>query len=452
MPDLMPASHRTDSATPLQRRNFYLNVANGALSYAGGRAADLGTVVPLLVLRLVGAEWAVGLAQAVQDTARVAMQLFASRLLDARPHKRPPYVFWSVVRVFALCTASGALLTGVGREPWIVLSVLLACLFLLMVGNGVAELAWSDITARSVPSRRRGSLMTGRRVIGLVLSLIVAAPLVDYLLSPRSPYAFPANYGMLFVINTVLSIGAWTVFSLTREPNPDAARHRLSLRQHFTRGVRILQRDDNYRSLLQLKFLLGLTAALPTFFVAFGKVALGLPDRSAAMFLSLRMVSEICGSLVLGRISDGHGNRRVIMISTWLGVLTFGLATASALLAYLPAAGTPPPALCATLLSAAFLALGLLQAARDMGEFNYMLDIAPGLKRTSYLSFANAFLLPLSLLPIGVGILVPFSGYLPLFGAATLVSGVAIVASRRLDEPRENKQRAAEAPRAGEAG
>jgi MFS family permease len=429
---------RSARAIPYARRSFILNVINGALSFAGWRAADLSTVVPLLVLKLVGYPWAVGLTQAVQDTARVGTQLFASRLLDARAEKRPAYVLWSVVRVAALCAATLALVRGVGQPAWAVLAVLLASLFVLMVGNGIAELAWSDITARSVPSRRRGTLLTARRVLGLLLSVTVAAPLVDWLLSPRSPYPFPANYGMLFLINTVLSGAAWFCFSLIPEPRPDAARRRLTLTQHLTRGVRLVRRDENYRGLLRLRLLLGLAGAVPPFLMAYGKVALGMPDEAAALFLTLRTLTEMVGSAAMGAVSDRVGNRLVLVVSTWAGLATFVLATLSAWMAHDPPGSDHTASF--SLLAATFLVLGFFNAARDMGDFNYMLEIAPGPKRPSYLSFANAFLFPLSLLPIGVGAVAPRIGYLPLFAAAAVISAAAVLAAWRLEEPRRSRR------------
>jgi MFS family permease len=437
----MAHKDRTDLDVPLSRYNFVLNVLNGALSFAGGRAADLGTVVPLLVLRLVGAEWAVGLSAAVQEVARVGTQFFASRLLDARERKRPSYIFWSVIRVFALSVATAALMTGVGRKPWIVLGVLLASLFLLMVGNGVAELTWSDITARSVPSHRRGTLSTLRRVLGLGLSLLFAAPLVNYFLSPRSPYGFPANYGALFLLNTVLSAAAWAAFSFTREPAPHAARRRLSFSQHIRRGIRFVRRDSAYRRLLRIRFIMGIAGAVAIFFIAFGKVTLGLPDRYAAMFLTFRMASEMVSAVIMGRISDRIGNRTVIRIATWLAVATFSCATASAWTAHVAGTEHGAPAISVSLLSLSFFLLGFMAPGREMGEFNYMLDIAPAPKRPSYIGFGNAFLLPLCLLPIGVGTLAPRTGYLPLFAAATVVSVIAIYFTRHLQEPRENAER-----------
>ena len=188
---------RTDIAVPLVRRNYALSVVNGALWMLGNRTADPGTVIPLLVLRLAGAEWAVGAAQAVQEFGRVMTQVVISRALDSVPRKMPVYILGSVARIAALVGATVVLLTGEHRSPISILVVLLSCLFVLMVGNGISELAWGDVAARSVPSSRRGGMFMWRRVLGLLLAALVAAPLVGHFLAPDTHLPFPTNYGML---------------------------------------------------------------------------------------------------------------------------------------------------------------------------------------------------------------------------------------------------------------
>ena len=433
----MAVRDRTDIAVPLVRRNFVLSVINGAFVVAGNRAIDPATVIPLLVLRLLGAEWAVGLAAAVQQFARVGTQIIAARVLDTVRHKQRVYAWTAVTRTICMCGATAVLLWGVGRDPRLVLTGLLLALFGLMVGSGVSGLAWMDLNARSVPSVRRGSLLAYRRAIGLVLSLVISAPLVRYLLGSSSPFEFPANYGMLFLTGTVLCAIAWTSFSLVREPPVHAARHRLTLRQHLVRGVRIYQRDRTYRRLLRMKILLGLTSAVPTFFIAFACRGLGMPEHWAAVFLTTQLISEGIGSLVFGRLSDRAGNRSVMVASAWVGCATFLAATVAAMSAWGTSVADGPPVLATAMIAVAFSGLGILMSARGAGEINYMLDIAPAAKRPSYIGFGNAILLPMSLIPLVVGWLIPRSGYLPVFAISLGISLVSVIAAMKLEEPRD---------------
>ncbi len=431
------SKHRTDIAVPLQRRNFILNVINGAFSAVAMRTSDAGTVLPLLVLKLAGAEWAVGLVQAVQDLGRVSTQLLMSRVMDAVPHKMPLYRSGSVGRVLAMGLCASALFLGVDRDPRLVLLAFLSGLFLWMLLNGVAELAWMDVTARSVPSSRRGSLMIGRKFLGMILALLIATPLVNHFLGPGSPLQFPANYGALYLTSILFFAIAWGTFSLTREPKAHAARRTLTLRHHFARGIRVFQRDPLYQRLQWLRLTMGITQAFPAFFIAFGKVALDLADQWAALFLSVKLVSEMLSSVVFGRISDRLGNRAVIVTTTVVNFATFALAATCAWLDYAAGPGTPASRAEIFLLGGVFCGFGLITSGRETGEFNYLLDIAPAAKRPSYIGFGNAFLLPLSLLPLAVGWLAPRTGYLPLFGFATVVSLAALVVALRMAEPRE---------------
>lgn len=428
---------RTDIAVPLHRRNFVLNVVNGALSMVSMRLADTSTVLPLLVLKLAGAEWAVGLLQAVQDFGRVAIQVFVARHLDSVPRKMPVYVWGSVARIVSLGVCTAALLYGVDRDPMLVLVAFLASLFVWMLLNGITELAWMDITARSVPSVRRGSMMTGRKSIGIILALLIATPVVNYYLGPQCPMQFPANYGALHVASLLFFAGAWGVFCLVREPAAHAAKRRLSVRHHFARGLRVFQRDPLYQRLQWFRLLMGAAQAFPAFFIAFGKIALALPDQAAATFLGLKLVSEMVASIVFGRVSDRLGNRAVIVGTSVVSVLTFGAAALCAWLHLLAGPGAPAPTSAVVLLGAVFVGFGVLQSGRETGEFNYLLDIAPASKRPSYIGFGNAFLLPLSLLPLAIGAAIPAVGYLPIFACATAFSAAALWVSLRMAEPRE---------------
>ena len=431
------AKDRTDIAVPLMRRNYYLNIVNGALSMVSMRIADAGTILPQLVLKLAGAEWAVGLAQAVQDLGRVATQVFAARWLDAVPRKMAIYIWGSVARIITLAVAAGALFWGVGKNPTITLAAFLGGLFVWMLLNGVTELAWMDITARSVPTTRRGSMTTGRKFFGMILALLISVPLVNYYLSDEGPMQFPANYGMLYVVGMVFFALAWIAFALMPEPPAHAARRTLSLRHHFARGMRVYRRDSMYRRLIRMRLLMGAVAAMPVFFIAFGKMSLGLADRWAALFLTLKLISEMISSVMFGRISDRFGNRKVIAVTAWASLFTFIVAALSAWLHVRSSGGDALSTASVVLLCAAFLGFGLWQSGREMGEYNYLLDIAPAAKRPSYIGFGNAFMLPLALLPILIGWVAPRVGYLPLFSFAAVVSGLAVVQSRRLPEPRE---------------
>ena len=74
---------------PLHRRNYILGIINGILVQVGSRLADPMTVLPLLLMRLSGVTWIVGLLQAIVIAAPAAPAIFASRFIDTAERKLP---------------------------------------------------------------------------------------------------------------------------------------------------------------------------------------------------------------------------------------------------------------------------------------------------------------------------------------------------------------------------
>ncbi len=426
-------------AVPLIRRNYLLAIANGAIVHMGMRMVDPVTVISLLVLRLSGLNWIIGLTTALVQAARVSVQVIAARYLDTMPRKRPQYIVATVVRVLALLAAGMLLIYGKFlRFAWLLVFLELA-LVALSAGMGVAGLVWSDVVAKSVPTTKRGSLVMYRFVCGLSLAQLVAVPVVRLVLGPESGLGFPANYGVLFIISAIVRAIAWVTFFFVDEPPSQAQRHRLTLLQHLFRGPRLLRRDRDYRRLLIVQLLSASAAAGGGFYIALARTEWGLPDRYAAYFMTAQIIAGIVSAIALGRISDLYGNRLVILLAR-------GAALVSTVAAAIAALAPPQGALQLAghviptkhlVLALAFAGHGFVMYGGFVGEFNYMLDIAPPSRRPSYLGFAGLFLLPVSFVPMVMGFLADWGSYGLVFGICVALALASLAASRKLEEPRE---------------
>lgn len=430
---------RSQMTVPLVPRNYWLAIANGSVVHIGVRMLDPMTVVSLLVLRLSGLNWVIGLTTALMQSAYVAVQMVASRYLDTIPRKRPIYVIATFIRVGALVMAGLALISGEGMHLILLLLLLELALFLLQAGMGMANLVWSDVVAKSVPSTKRGSMVMYRLVGGLVLSQLIAVPLVRYLLGPESGLDFPIGYGYLFLLSGVFRAVAWVMFFFIDEPPSKTQRHRLTFAQHFFRGPRLLQRDPTYRQLLHTRMLSAGAAAAGGFYIALAKTEWDMPDRYAAYFMTAQIITGIVSAVVLGWISDRIGNRLAILISRLVALLS---AIAAVVAAAAPPAGEIAVAghlipLKYLVLGAAFAGHGFVMYGGQVGEFNYMLDIAPPTRRSLYLGFAGLFLFPVSLAPMALGFLADWVSYAPIFAICSILAVAALVAGWHLEEPRE---------------
>ncbi|MCD6362021.1 MAG: MFS transporter [Armatimonadetes bacterium] len=438
MSDTGGRRHR-EMLVPLDIRTYRIAIINGILAMVGIRMADEGTIVPLLMHRLTGAAWVVGLTLALCITARTVTQLLAARHLDSLPYKKPFYVLSAIVRMLSLLAVCATLYWARDIGMRVAAIVVLVALLGRSVGGAFANLSFMDIVAKSVPTTRRGSLWQWRRMIGLTIVAVVVAPFVRYLTGPESPFPFPVNFGVLFATSVGVMAVAWLAFSAVNEPPSRPASRHLDLWRHLVSGVRLVRRDQSYRRLIRARLLLGCAAAIRPFFVVFGSEVWGLSDQTVATFLGVQVIAEIAGSFVSGRTSDVIGNRRGLLIASASMVVAaaIGVIAAWGSWNYQFALGPWQASMRVTVLSAAFVASGFFLACLLIGSMNYTMDIAPERKRPSYMAFLGAFTLPLAVMPLLYGWAADVLGYRVVFGAGLLLAVVSLVFSLALPEPRD---------------
>jgi len=433
------ASLQNEMLVPLNRRNYLLTVMNGILVAIGDRLMDPFTVLPLLLVRLTGLTWTVGLFAAINVMGVTIPQIFASRWIDTIAQKLPLYRISSVLRFMALIGMSAIVLSGRSINSLLLAALLLSFFALRILGQSVAVIAFMDIVGKSVPTTKRGSLWMWRQVIGLLLVLVVAVPLIKYLLSDNSPAQFPVNYGLLLLMGTIFMGIAWCAFSQIEEPKGKPARHRLTMAQHISRGLRFWPHDARYRRLVRVRFLLGAASAIQPFFIAFAAQVWSLPDAVAAIFITVQILGQMAGSFVTGYVSDRLGNRKVLIMSAASMLFT---ALFAGLAHFIPPGALNILGYQVTYrivgLSICFAGSGVVTATLWPGYTNYMLDISPQRKRPSYLSFANLFILPVAVVPIAFCWLADTVSFEMVFIIAAVISLVALLLSLRIDEPRDD--------------
>lgn len=424
---------------PFNVRTYRLAIANGIIAMAAFRFADRSTVVPLLVHKLSGAAWVVGLVLGMWRVVRALMQVVAARHLDIRDFKKPVYILSAVIRGGMMAGVAAVLWWGGAIPHIIILGVVVLGLMGHSAGGALSFLSYNDILAKSVPTTRRGSMQMWRRMGALTIVLLVVTPLVRYMIAPDSPFDFPRNFGALFALSVFGSAIGWFLFSQVNEPPSDPSSHRLSWRQHLARGWRIIHSDRSYRRLIRVRLLVGLAAAVRPFFIVFASEAWGLPDEVAATFLGLQVGAEIIGAGMVGQISDRLGNRNAVLMAASAMSVAMVAAVVAAFGDWggvIELAGLQVRSQIAVL-GLAFIGAGLFLASLMIGYTNYLMDIAPEELRPSYIGFGAGFTFPLGLAPLAYGWGADALGYRVIFVTGLVLALGAVFFALKLPEPRD---------------
>jgi len=424
---------------PFNQRTYRLGIANGVFAFTGSRLADPNTIVPLLIHRLSGAAWVVGLVLTLKGIVEALAQVAVARSLDSKDRKKPAYLLGSLTQSLTYITIAVVLWFADAIPNLLLLAIFVVALLGYRAGLAISGLALNDILTKSVPTTRRGSLHMWRKLGALVVVFFVVTPVVAWTVGPEGPFDFPRNFSILFAASVGATACGWLLFWRIAEPPSRPTDRKMTWAEHFRHGVTLFRSDRSYRRVIRIRLLVGIAAAVRPFLVVFATDVWGLPDEVAAVFIGTQICAEFVGAVITGRLSDRIGNRRAILFMIWSIILCSAGAVAAA------AANWDMPVsifgrqtnLQIIVLGVAVAGSGLFLASLQIGYNNYLMDIAPEELRPSYIGFSTAFTVPLALAPVVYGWVADVAGYQPVFIAALVLSLGALYLFLQLPEPRD---------------
>ncbi len=405
-------------------RNFWLGVYNGVL-VNGGEAFFHSALVLAPFLAALGAPgWVIGMIPALRVGGWFLPQLFVASRLAHQPFKLPLYRRTSTLRivVFAALTATVFLVD----DPRVLIPVTLAVLALNSVAGGIGGVPFADVTAKVVPHYRLGTFWVLRNAIGGVLALLSGLVLRRVF---DSDLTFPTDFGVVFLLGTVLVGGAYLAFGLVREP-PGIPATKEPLASMLRRLPQVLRVDVSFRRYLRVRFL-GLLALMAEPFYAIHAITnLGAPVTALGTFVIVATFASIAVNFAFRRPADRGRNVTVLQVSL-------------ACMVAAPLAALLMPTWQGFALVFALSAAG--NSGMGIAAWNLLYAVSPAPQRPLYVGVANSILALPSLAPIAVGAVAALTGYPLLFGLAAAVAASSLAFSFRFSELRALDKAALEA-------
>ena len=425
----------------LSKRNFSLGLVNGSLFILFTTFIDPDTVLPAFAWKLTGGKpLLVGLLVSLVATGWFWPSLLLSPLFATKARLMPSYRVSAIGRCIALL---GLPLVAMNLDKFTPGTgfVLVTAMYLGYSSfGGLSMIPFMTMVSETIPANWRGRFFGARYLLGGLMAL-AAYPWVKWVLAKDSPFVFPQNYSLLFLAGAIVALPSMISFCFAEERTRVVKRRRVSVLLELQRGLRIVRRDRNFKRLIVTRclsaFMLGLT--LP-FIVPYSLSTLGVAESAVSVFVVCKVITYSLSNLLWSRVSDYSGNRRLLILSAFVGLLALTLVHLAHLVpsAQLSLLNGQHVTWRVAFVGLIFACFGFSNAGQEIGYTNFLLELIPERKRPTYLSVYYLFWLPLCWVPMIGALLIGNQERFMLGFSMAAVLGVAMVAyTFRLKEVRE---------------
>ncbi len=424
------------STTETVPRNFWLGVINGILFQGANALVEPSLVMSPFIFTYTGNRILAGLPQALYYIGWQWPQALLPGLVEHRRRKMPIYLLSVVTRASSLAVLC-LLVFFLDRFP-VSLGVVLFIVFYAAFTSafGIAAIPFFDIVAKSVKPTQRGAFFGLRRVVGGIFAAGMGSVLYAILSRPER-FPFPRNYSLVFVIALGIMLVAVSCFLFIREPLHPVRSSRLGLRGFAKQGIESLRTDRAFRGLALFRTVMALGMVPFPFLAPCALEHLDAEPSISGTFVGIFMTVSILVNLIWARMSDRYGNRMVLFCASLFCVAVPGLALGALYAQGILGSGSLVPM---ALMTGAVICSASVHTAYLMGHINYLLEIAPGPLRPTYLGTVELILLPAALFPVLGGVLASLLSYQAVFVLALMAGLLLFWLSRRLPEPRHRDE------------
>lgn len=402
------------------RRNFAAMVLDAVVWNAGFSFCEVTVILPVFIERATASTLLVGLMQTIRIIGFFTPQLLSAGIGGKR-YKKKTLIKWTLTsRCSLVLAALAALLTD--DLPLITMAFFLSFMAFHTL-DGFSVVPWLELSAKSIPPRRRGSFF-GLIMFGGGLSSIVVGVVVSMILNhPDLP--FPRNYGILVLIELITLICGVTFLFLVKEKPDEVVAEERGLLKSLGSVPAIIRGDHNFGRLMVIQLLTSCYGMVLPFYAIYALSRLGSKEGFSGLFLSFQMLGRLLAGFLWGRLGDMGHNRRIIQCTISMFLVSPILAAATGAFQF-SRTGLEYTSLLI------FALLGASMGGVWVGFNSYIMEKADGKDRPLLLGFFNSLNIVTSVLPLVGGVLVESLSYEVAFLTAAVPLTLALLISRGL--------------------
>lgn len=403
------------------RRNFLLNLTEGALWISGASFIASQTVLPALIIRLGGGNMAVGVFNVILWVFLFLPQIFAARYIQTLVWKKPWAIrFGAVHRVIVLVIGLIVALLG-GSHPMLTLLLFFVLFAMNQAFMGVTSPGWFDMYAKMTPLGLRGRLSGIRTAIAGAGSFASGFFLIWLL----GAYVFPLNYGLAILIASLFQFASLITQMKLVEDHPSKVMPQLPAREYFLQLRSIFLENSEFRQFIIACVILTLATIPVGFMTVYAIKTFHADEQLVGEFTILMILGQIVGGIGNGLIADHRGNKLALVSASC------ALLAASTLALFAPSL---------TWFAVVFFLLGANLGSELMTRYNLAIEYGPAEQRSTYIGLMNTILAPGYLVGLLGGWISNAYGYKAVFalGIACSLAGILYLIFN-VDEPRRGR-------------
>lgn len=363
----------------LPRNSLRLVTAN-ALQSSGDQTVNASTVLPWLLHALGAPPALTGLLVPIRESGSMLPQAFLTPWILRTRHRK--WVFVAGAGVQASAVAVMALTAAVGQGLAAGL-VIIAALTVFSLGRSLCSIASKDVQGRVAPKGQRGQInglaTTASGLVAITLGLGVRIFGGENLVAGQLAWLL-AGGAALWVLVAVVYTGIREPAGAPPEQSRDADGP-----NWFVKSVALLRRDRPFRNFVAARGLLLVSSLSPPFVVSLSvrSGAQGLAGLGG--FIVASGLASLIGGRIFGRWADRSSRR----------LMTFGAALASgiviAIVLIVSVTDVTGGSIWAYLLFVSgYFLLTLTHTGVRVGRKTYVVDMAEGDQRTTYVAVSNS--------------------------------------------------------------
>ncbi len=403
-----------DSACQEVPGNFLLLLAGQWFTKLSDTFSSAKLVLPWLLSSAGVPAFFSGLLVPIRESGSLLPQLAIASAMRKSPVRKWYLVLGGVLQAVGLLLLALSAFTLSGSAAgW----AIVGSLVLISLARGFSSVASKDVTGKTIPKSRRGSLngisasAAGFATLGLGVAFL-------FNLKGAEDWLIP-----LLLIAALMAGLSALVYTRVNE-YPGATDGGANGFKHALESASILITDRDFRNFITVRALMMASGLSAPFFIILAQQAEDTSGiLSLGMFILVSGLASIVSGFVWGRLSDI--NSRTVMQIT--AAATSLICIAAALVSEFQSASV-------YLLLGLYFLLSVIHEGVRVGRKTYVLDMAGGRKRTDYVSVGNTLI---GVLLLVIGLLSAAIASLSLtwvLGAFAAMSAVGFVLGFRMKE------------------